>query len=114
MQIEMTTLTLIHGLRTQLQTMTAETFNGITDALTAKGCSVIKLDNPIMHQYIDDQIFETITAINIAANVVIIDTGSCLAHFQLKDLPIDQLIAILEAIDEEKYVVIYNPEDVEG
>ena len=110
----MTTLTLIHGIRTRLQTMTAEAFNGIVDALTAKGQSVIKLDNPIMHQYIDDQIFETITAINIAANVVIIDTGSCLAHFQLKELPVDQLIAILEAIDVEEYEVIYEPEDVEG
>jgi len=92
---------LSESLRNQHKTIHGEAIANILVMLKGKNCNIAELNNPIMHQYIDDQINEVISKVQVDTESVSIDSGICEANMPLKDCTTEELLSILEAIEND-------------
>lgn len=65
----------------------------------------VQLHNPIIHNWIDDQMNEVVSRVNVETASVQVDTGHDDYNTELTELSLDMLLAILEAVETGSYEV---------
>ena len=77
----------------------------IEELVTKAEAYEIHLDNPVMFQYIDEQISEVICNVRPCNESVTIDTGENEYELPIKDLSLDLLVVILEEVENGHFSV---------
>ena len=83
----------------------------IVTQLIKEKASEIELHNSIVHLYYDDQINEVIKRVDIVAGTVILDDTYNSRSIPIDKLTLDELLAILQAVETGSYEVWAEFED---
>lgn len=91
--------------KTEFINLKENVITAIKHQLLNENATEIQLHNPIIHNFIDDQMNEVVSRVNVETASVQIDTGFDEYWNELTELSLDILLAILKAVETGSYEV---------